>query len=81
MCAKLAAMLFAVITLVLMNGNTDATENWITVMDTFLSFFSPLLLDFLYFDWESIYHGSLMPPGYCLEIHSERDIDSTVHMI
>ena len=34
----------------------------------------------MYFDWESIYHSSRMPPGYYLEIHSARDIDSTVHM-
>ena len=55
---------------------------WITVMDTFVTFFILFLpfLDFLYFDWESIYHGSRMPPGYYLEIHSERDIDSTVNM-
>ena len=26
-------MLLAVITLVLMNGNTEASDNWITVMD------------------------------------------------
>ena len=26
-------MLLAVITLVLMNGNTEDTDNWITVMD------------------------------------------------
>ena len=75
-------MLFAVITLVLMNGNIEATDNWITVMDTFVAFFYPFfpLLDFLYFDWELIYHGSRMPPRYYLEIHSARDIDSTVHM-
>lgn len=82
-------MLFAVITLVLMNGNAEATGNWITVMDTFVPLFSkwrkcndhnPWLLDFFYFDWEPIYHGSRMPPGYCLEIYSERAIDFTVHM-
>jgi len=45
-------MLFAVITLVLMNENTEATDNWITVMDTFVAFFIlffPFVIGFLVF--------------------------------
>ena len=50
-----------------------------TVAFLILLFFS-FVLDFLYFDWELIYHGSRMPPGYFLKFIMNATAKSTVHM-